>query len=84
MIVIYEQWYDVVSMLDIIDDDKFDEYVEHYRKQLLDKPHVVSILKEKDIHNSYSYQLKYNYEGGPVEWEGFYYAKFDKTNNFKK
>jgi hypothetical protein len=91
MIVIYEQIYDIVSMLDIIEDDKLDDYIAHHGRQLLDKPHVIDILMERQGYNgdkssygSYSYQLKYDYEGEPVEWEGFDYVKFESINNFAK
>ena len=33
MIVIYEHTYDIVDIVDVIEDDKFDEYVEHYYRK---------------------------------------------------
>ncbi len=83
MIVIYEQHYDVVDIMDVIEDDKFDEYVESYRKKILSEERYGEILEEKDLNGDYNFKVVYTYLDNPVEWIGFSYVKFDKINNYK-
>ena len=80
MIVIFEQDYDVVSIMDVINDDKFDEYVNYYRHQLLFKNNIIEICEEQDTNSSYNYKVKYEYT---TEWYSFNYVKFESLNNFE-
>ena len=89
MIVIYEQDYDLVSILDVVKDKDIFNYVEHYKERLLNEEGIVKIVDEKvdkNYNNGYSYffKVQYDYEGNPEEWVGFDTVRFDKFNNFKK
>ena len=84
MIVIYEQIYDIVECKDVIEDDKFNDYVETYKNNLLKEERYGDILEEKDDGNgSYNIKVVYTYPDNPVGWVGFDYVKFDKINNYK-
>lgn len=87
MIVIYEQEYDIVSILDVIEDDKFEDYVEYYRQMLLNKPDYLEIIDEKDNNlgqdRYYNFKIKLDFNNYPEEWYGFYYVVFDDINNFQ-
>jgi hypothetical protein len=83
MIVIFEQEYDIISIIDIIDDYKFDEYVNYYKKQLLLKENVLEICDEKNYDFSYSFKIKYNYKMFPTGYITFDYIKFESLNNFE-
>lgn len=82
MIVIFEQDYDITNIFDVIDDDKFDDYVDHYREKILSEDRYEEILDEKKDSYGYVYKVKYSYPDNPVEWVGFDYVKFDGINNF--
>ena len=85
MIIIYEQDYDITNILDIIEDDKFSEYVEYFKNELLKQDTIISIVEEKETpDNTYNIKVKYDYRGLPEDWRSFNYVKFDKMNNFKK
>ena len=85
MIVIYEQNYDLVSVMDVIEDDKLDEYIEHYKNKLLQVEGHQEIVEEKnqEEYGSYNARVMYSYENNPTEWVGFYYVKFDRMNNYE-
>lgn len=83
MIVIYEQNYDLVDIIDVIEDDKFDEYLESYRTKILSEERYSEILEEKEQNGSYDFKIVYTYPNSPVDWIGFNYVKFDKINNYK-
>tara|TARA_R110001606_G_scaffold352604_1_gene503002 strand:- start:25 stop:291 length:267 start_codon:yes stop_codon:yes gene_type:complete len=84
MIVIYEQIYDIINILDVIEDDKFNDYVETYKNNLLKEERYGDILEEKDDGDMYNIKVVYTYPDNPVEWVGFDYVKFDKINNYKE
>jgi len=86
MIIIYDHDYDIVSILDIIEDKEFDNFVNFYKNELpkinknFEKVINVEILHE---HNSINYEVKHkNFEN--TTWMSLYYVKFDNFNNFKK
>ncbi len=84
LIVIFEQDYDITTIMDVINSDKLDDYAEHYKKKLLAEPTIISVtevIKEKNYH---SFKTKYNYEGNPEEWNGYTFQEFDGLNNFIK
>jgi hypothetical protein len=85
MIVIYEQNYDLVSIMDVIEDDKLNEFIEHYKNVLLQAERHQEIVEEKneEEYGSYSVKVMYSYENNPTEWLGFYYVKFDRMNNYE-
>ena len=83
MIVIYEQDYDVVSILDIIEDEEFDSYMIYYKNKILNNKNHKSIEEIKIENDSVNYKVIYNYAGNPIEWLGYQYTKFEKINNYK-
>ena len=85
MIIIYEQNYDLVDIIDVIEDDKFDEYVKHYKNKLLQEERYQEIVEERnqEEYGSYNIRVMYSYENNPTEWIGFNYVRFDKVNNYK-
>ena len=91
-IVIYEQDYDLVNIIDIIDFYLLDNFIEYYGNLLIDRcKHATSIIDYKhDVKTrSVSYLLEFDYSDNDVEnieteWVGFDYVKFNKKNNFLK
>jgi hypothetical protein len=69
MIVIYEQNYDIVSIVDVIEDDKLNEYIEHYKNNLLQEERHQEIVEEKneEEYGSYSVKVMYSYENNPID-----------------
>ena len=65
MIVIYEQIYDIVNILDVIEDDKFNDYVETYKNNLLKEERYGDILEEKDDGDMYNIKVVYTYPDNP-------------------
>jgi predicted phage gp36 major capsid-like protein len=84
MIVIWEQDYDMVGIIDIIEDNNFNEYISYYRNRLLKNPMYLEVLEEiEDSYGAYSFRVKYDLPNNPTELMGFNYSKFESLNNFK-
>ena len=89
-IVIYEQDYDLVNIIDIIDFYLLDNFIEYYGNLLIGRfKHATSIIDYKhDVEMcSVSYLLEFDYSDNDVEdikreWMGFNYVKFNEKNNF--
>ena len=84
LLVIFEQDYDITTILDVIDSDKLDDYAEHYKKRLLSEPTILEIIETVKGEGYHSFKTKYSYEGNPEEWNGYQFQEFNGLNNFIK
>ena len=89
-LVIYEQHYDIVSILDIITEDNLYDFKKHFCDQVLKRENVLLIADTKDYNGSFSVKTKYKYkhpdgsERHEFEWtDGFDYVEFTQFNNYK-
>ena len=90
MKVIYEQDYDVVSIIDIIEDSEFDNFINYYKEKILrENEKSTSQVKIKEIidvkikDDSVNFKIEY-VNNIATEWYSFYYETFDETNKFIK
>ena len=79
ILVIWDQEYDMVSILDVITRDKLNDYVESFKKRLFREGYE-EILETKYYNQSYGFKVK---KDKLESWQGFIYSVFPSVNDFE-